>query len=345
MLKHLARFLHEQEVVYVIFVFGVAEMLAGTVDAFHMGSHVAAVVRSAGLLLLVGLLVSNIRRARSGLRVPLLLEEDPDRQAGRRRLEAFIGGQGLAGEAAVLRRLGHVREGDLVIEVPGQDLRRSQRVTLWRDAWSRAGADWHHLDGRFEHVLLSGQPVIYHVYPHVLLELAFIMGASVGLRRGIVLYHEQAQRIHAAVDVADDPRRVVAAPPPGFAPPALEPDPVPAKAHDKLILYFFITDRHQVSFTSHPDHEAADSVALVYRQALPGCADWLPYVQALWTAADPLMAPYDEVEVCLSMPSVVAFALGMALSRSTKVSVCRWTGMRYVRVFSLRDIDRRLIFG
>jgi len=50
------------------------------------------------------------------------------------------------------------------------------------------------------------------------------------------------------------------------------------------------------------------------------------------------------VELCLICPSAIAFALGMAFSRTPKLTVCHWINNQYVPVFKIAEIEARLPF-
>jgi hypothetical protein len=68
------------------------------------------------------------------------------------------------------------------------------------------------------------------------------------------------------------------------------------------------------------------------------------YVQWLYREAKPLLGRYREIDICLACPSPVAFALGMAFSRTPKITVCDYQNGKYVPVFSLELIEERLPF-
>ncbi len=78
--------------------------------------------------------------------------------------------------------------------------------------------------------------------------------------------------------------------------------------------------------------------------ALDPNEDWLSYVQHLFREARPLVAKYRKVDICLMGPSTIAFALGMAFSRTPKITVCDYQNGQYVPVFSFAEIEKRLSF-
>lgn len=233
----------------------------------------------------------------------------------------------------------------LVFPVP-TGLRETTIKTTWRVAWRDAGQRWNEADQRVRRTF-AGTDWSYHVQPHVVLPLSFALGATVGLRRSITLYHMQEERYFPALDLTR-PRALYEQPAAGTreTPSVVRPEGQGESARklaNKLILYVVISDRHKVAFNQHPDWKKADSVALVYDHVLPE-GDWLPYVQHIVHAASEHVQPYRQVELCLICPSAVAFALGMSFARNPKVSVCHWFGSkeRYLPVLSLRHFERHV---
>jgi hypothetical protein len=143
-----------------------------------------------------------------------------------------------------------------------------------------------------------------------------------------------------------EPRRLFHEPDKAIEPPKRVPDDwTNLPEGGKLILHLGITDRHPFpEFTAHPDHLTAVSVGLVYRFALDPQKDWLGYVQWLYREARELLGKYQQVDLCIASPSPIAFALGMAFSRTPKVTVCDYQNGKYVPVFSPSEIEKRLPF-
>lgn len=225
-------------------------------------------------------------------------------------------------------------------------LRETRIRSTWASAWRDAGQRWNDADQRIRHTF-AGTDWSYHVQPHVVLPLSFALGATVGLRRPITLYHMQEERYFPALDLTH-PRVLYEEPAPGTVemPSVVRPEDQRdsgRKPVDKLILYVVISDRHKVAFNRHPHWKKADSLALIYDHVLPE-ADWLPYVQHIVHAASGFVQPYRQVDLCLICPSAVAFALGMSFARTPKVSVCHWFGSkeRYLPVLSLRRFERHV---
>jgi hypothetical protein len=141
-----------------------------------------------------------------------------------------------------------------------------------------------------------------------------------------------------------EPRRLFHEPDTAIEPPKRVPDDwTNLPKGGKLILHLGITDRHSFpEFTAHPDHQTAVSVGLVYRFALDPQKDWLIYVQWLYREARELLGKYQQVDLCIASPSAIAFALGMAFSRTPKVTVCHYyQDSKYVPVFFVeRDREK-----
>ena len=139
-----------------------------------------------------------------------------------------------------------------------------------------------------------------------------------------------------------DPREVIYEPDTNapIIPPKTIPENINLDGGSKLILHIIISARHVENFQLHEDHLNATNVAIIYNTDLDPKDDWLPYVQEIVKRAKPLIHRYEDVDVCLICPSVVAFALGMAFSRKGSLKVChRFSEGKYIPVFPLSEIE------
>ncbi|NHM27873.1 hypothetical protein G7K71_12975 [Desulfofundulus sp. TPOSR] len=277
--------------------------------------------------------------------VPLLLSESPDRNTARALFNSFTTGAGLQVAKDELPDRASLDPEELFLCLQGLpvNIRDSANFQDWEDAWRVLLSGWEGIDKR----LLSAcsQGYVYHLHIHLVLPLAFAVGATLGLRRAVVLYHQEGGRYFKVLDLTRS--RVLFEKADSSVP---EPEVIEEKngqGQAKLVLHFFISERHALSLRNHPDWETADNAALVYRMALPE-GNWLGYVQHLVGRGLELARDYQQVEVCLTCPAVVAFALGMAFSREPKFTVCQWFGTeqppRYRPVFSLGKVEERLFF-
>jgi hypothetical protein len=272
--------------------------------------------------------------------VPLVLSEVTNADEALRLFNTFVSTTGLPdGAGASLSR----DQLALCLDASAASLRASKSEQDWEAAWERLVSAWEVVDSRVAREYPTGY--LYHLFPHLVLPLAFAVGAAVDLRRALVLYHREQERYFAVMDLGQA-RRLFEPPP--------ENSPAPERlvqegstGADKLIVHFFISDRHPFSFANHPEYVVADSVAFLYRQALPSGGDWLSYVQYFVAGYREHVEKgnYREIEICLLGPAVVAFALGMALSREPRIAVCQWFGgdspPAYAPVFRLAAIERR----
>jgi hypothetical protein len=113
-----------------------------------------------------------------------------------------------------------------------------------------------------------------------------------------------------------------------------------------LILHIVVVPNHNQNFQSHPDNKTSDNVALIYQTLLEPTDDWLPYVQQIVQKASPLISKYQNVEICLRCPDVIAFALGIAFSRNPSLKVCAFFNNKtYGPVLSLSEIEKKLPFS
>ncbi len=341
----LQRFVAEHEALISLAIFGVLAMMADLCSDIGW-TWVAAGLRIAGIVALIGLLIYVFygRRRVRLFPVPLMFTTEGDREKARALFERFVSSQRLS--VKPIERCTPVPAHDLLIVVR-RDPREAQEPSAWEEAWQSLVREWEQeVDRRLMRSLMPNEQLRYHLCPHLWLPLAFALGAAVGLRRAIVLYHRQQDRFYRVLDLSN-PRCLFEEPAASVPPPEREPpDWTALPAGERLALHIGITDRHAFpEFSAHPDQERIISAALVYRQALNPERDWLPYVQWLYRAAQPLLGNYPQVDVCLTVPVPIAFALGMACSRTPKIRVCdyRQAG-QYVPVFSLATIEQRLPF-
>jgi len=217
--------------------------------------------------------------------------------------------------------------------------RNSKDLNDWKEAWNELVKSWESLDNELTgtHIAIDGWE--YHIFPHVVLPLSFALGASIGLRCPLNLYHFQNKNYYMVLKI---PSRNALFPdkPPSINPPEVIPEHF-STSKEKLILYIFVSERHknEIKFDAHPDHKDADNVALYYSAIKPD-KDWLPYVQWIIKKANELTGKYKNIDICAAVPSVIAFALGMAFSRTPKIRICHWTGSEYIPVFSLETIEK-----
>ncbi len=341
------RFLAERETFLSIVVFGFLMLLADIFADLNL-SHIAMGVRVSGLvaLLLLGIHSYWRYRHREPIAIPLLFTTRERRDA-RSEFERF---QKMAKvDMRVVRELADLSQEELVIRLERSDaVKNSHDPTEWKRAWERLLGEW---EREVESVVRQrlrreGEWFCYHLHPHLWLPLAFALGASVNLRRSIVLYHAQEPEGYLRVMDLTSPRRLFESPPESVPPPEKVPENWDAlTGGEQLILHLGISDRHELpAFSAHPDHKQADKAALVYRKALRPDEDWLGHVQWLYKEATPLLGQYRRVDLCLTCPSAIAFALGMAFSRTPNLWVCQFINSTYYPVFSLQWVEERLSF-
>jgi hypothetical protein len=343
----LKRFLAEREALIGIVIFGVLVMVADILSDLEWHGF-AAFLRIVGIAALVALVVLDwiFRFRKVSIVVPLVFTTERDRQSARRLFESFIQSSRLS--VKPIEQLTKLLSNDLLIRLDHdpRSFPDAENPKHWEKAWRELLWEWEEeVDRRLKRELPAGETFCYHIYPHLWMPLAFAMGASVDLRRPIVLYHRQQGKFSRVMELTN-PRILFEEPDSSIAPPEKVPqdfETLPEK--EKLILHLGITERHDFpEFVAHPDHANAANAALVYRKALDPNENWLGYVQWLYREAKPLLGRYREIDICLACPSAIAFALGMAFSRTPKVTVCDYQNGKYVPVFSLSEIEKRLPF-
>ncbi len=347
-LLRLKRLMLEREVLIGLFILGIGVMFADLL--YDLGLHMyAAIVRGISLLSLLTLFVLEIflHRRRQPLPVPVLFTEKTGRDAARDMFNSFVRDAKLNSAVKMLASLSSFQSNDLIIHLNRPNPRDSHDMKDWINAWDELLREWEQeIDQRLAGEKLTVDGRCYHILPHIVLPLAFALGASVNLRRSLVLYHNQNERYYGVLDLRD-PRKIFDFPDESVPQPAIMPENIDTLPKvDKLILHIIISARHKLDFQAHPDHPNAASAALVYNFDRDPEANWLPLVQGIFQKVNPLITQYRQVEICLISPSAIAFALGMAFSRAPHITICHFfADKQYRAVFQLAEIERRLPFS
>ena len=181
----------------------------------------------------------------------------------------------------------------------------------------------------------------------LVLPVAFFLGAAVGLRRPIVLYQPEQGPLIArpVIDLSTNPRQLLTTQEVEISELRecrLEGDQ--QEGDNKFLILHFSLGRHPVKFECHSNYQWATNVGFYLDGNLPIGESWLPYVQALYHRAKPLVDRYQRVDVCIATPASIAFALGMAFSRTPQMWVCHWFGGEYQPVLPLRLTEQKLPF-
>lgn len=313
----------------------------------------AAVVRGIGLFLIFIFFVGDymLRWIEKSLVVPIMFTEGTDNNSSHNLYENFIrSDKKLNAGSKLLEKIPSMRYVDPVIRLTKPNPRNSYNPEDWILAWNNLLNEWdNEIDRELMEIPISNECCSYHILPHVALPLAFALGASVNLRRPLVLYHYQSfdNKFYKVLNLKD-PRELIYgcdsnSP---LIPPKIIPENVNLDGGKKLILHIIISARHIENFKLHDDYQNATNVAIIYNTDLNPKEDWLPYVQEIVQKAKPLIHRYENVDICLICPSVIAFALGMAFSRKGSLKVCHYfSDGKYRPVFPLSEIENHPPFS
>lgn len=335
----LLRILHTREALFTIGIFGIAQMAADLFADFGY-DEVAAMLRFAGIVLVVLVLVVDWRRRATSLEVPLLFAEEESREQLRSKFDRLVWETRLQKAVRELDYLSPVQRSELYIRLP-RNLRSSCEPKLWQDAFLQVLREWEkEVDTRLQRWLPGIHcRVVYHIRPNVVLPIAFALGNAVGLRRSVVLYHATpAGELYRVMDLTQP--RVLFENPDTQIPIQQVPEDIqpPQQRGERLILHLVVSDRHSPALDAHPDHQQATSVAIYLNQTLPQ-GDWLSYAQAIWAKASPWINAFQQVDLCLVGTDALMFALGMAFSRTPRLRVCHWLNGQYLPVIDLSEIS------
>jgi len=342
----LKRSIVEKEVWIGLFIFGFFSMLADTFGDFGR-NKLAAFFRILGISLFVLSFGVDyvLRWMEKSLLIPIMFTEETDNNTSHNMYESFVrSDKKLNNGSKLLEKIPSMRFKDPVIRLGKSNPRNSHDPEDWILAWDELLNEWNNgIDRELMERPLSNEGCCYHIFPHVALPLAFALGASVNLRRPLVLYHYQSfdNKFYKVLDLKD-PREVIYECDTNV--PIVSPKTIPENLNlnggKRLILHIIISARHVENFQLHEEHLNATNVAIVYNTDLSPKDDWLPYVQEIVQRAKPLIHLYEDVDVCLICPSVVAFALGMAFSRKGSLKVCHYfSDGKYRPVFPLTKIE------
>jgi hypothetical protein len=342
----LKRSIVEKEVLIGFLIFGLSSMIADTLSDLGREKS-AATVRFIGIFIIIMFVIGDclLRWIERSLEIPIMFTEETDNNTSHNMYESFVqSDRKLNNGSKLLRKIPSMRFKDPVIKLGKSNPRNSNDPEDWILAWDGLLKEWENgIDKELMEKPLSNEGCCYHILPHVALPLAFALGASVNLRRPLVLYHYQSfdNKFFKVLDLKD-PREVIYEPDTNapIIPPKTIPENINLDGGSKLILHIIISARHVENFQLHEDHLNATNVAIIYNTDLDPKDDWLPYVQEIVKRAKPLIHRYEDVDVCLICPSVVAFALGMAFSRRGSLKVCHWFSEgKYIPVFPLSEIE------
>lgn len=219
--------------------------------------------------------------------------------------------------------------------IKNKNLRASKEPDDWKKAWNEMVENWEDLEKQVRAKIDKG--IGYIVFPHVPIALAFVLGASVNLRRPIRLYHFQEDSFYPVLRIQSRkylfPEKISDK----YEPPKIDNNFKQDLLTNvtKLDVYISI-GRHKIDPIQYSQN--CHYIILEYDNLNPEIV-WLPYVQHIVKIVNGLINKYKEVNIRLITPSVIAFALGMAFSRSQNITVSTHLENNYFQVFSLKTIE------
>jgi hypothetical protein len=219
--------------------------------------------------------------------------------------------------------------------IKNKNPRTSKEPDDWKKAWNEIVKKWEELEKQVRSKIDKG--IGYIVFPHVPIALAFALGASVNLRRPIKLSHFQEDSFYPVLRIQSRtylfPEKISDK----YRPPEIHNNfDKNLSTNDKKLDVYISIGRHEIN----PQVHSRDCyyIILKYDNLNPEI-DWLPYVQHIVKIVNRLINNYKEVNIRLITPSVIAFALGMAFSRSQNITVSAYLDNNYFQVFSLKTIE------
>ena len=219
--------------------------------------------------------------------------------------------------------------------IENKNPRASKEPENWKKAWNEMVKNWEDLEKQVRTKIDKG--VGYIVFPHVPMALAFVLGASVNLRRPIRLYHFQEDLFYPVLRIQSRkylfPENISNK----YEPPDIYNNFNQNTSTNNIKLDVYISiGRHKIDPIQYSQN--CHYIILEYDNLNPEIV-WLPYVQHIVKIVNGLINNYKEVNIRLITPSVIAFALGMAFSRSQNITVSTYLDNNYFQVFSLKTIE------
>lgn len=345
-LFRLKKFMVEREVLFGLVIFGFCAMVADLFVDFNY-RYTGGIVRGIGLAFLLFLLIYEFRLKdkRQSYEVPIMFTEEEERTKNRNMFTNALKNANLYSNAKVLEELTQLKLHDLIILLRPNP-RKSHNYQDWVYAWNELVHQWNGVDRESMEEPFTSEDRCYHIFLDIPLALAFALGASVKFQRQLVFHHIHSENIYCVMDLKN-PNEVLDGDDFSVDPPEIiSKDFNTLPKNKKLILHIIISKKNVENFQAHPDYNNADNVALIYRDWLDPNTNWLPYVQQIFSNANPLIAEYQEVDICLNCPSPIAFALGMAFSRKSHITICHYfEDNKYRLIFHLSEIERELLFS
>ena len=213
--------------------------------------------------------------------------------------------------------------------------RASKEPNDWKKAWNEMVENWEDLEKQVRAKIDKG--IGYIVFPHVPMALAFVLGASVNLRRPIRLYHFQEDSFYPVLRIQSRKYLFPENISDKYEPPKIYNNfDQNSSANNKKLDVYISIGRHKIDPIQYSQN--CHYIILEYDNLNPEIV-WLPYVQHIVKIVNELINNYKEVNIRLITPSVIAFALGMAFSRSQNISVSTYLDNNYFQVFSLQTIE------
>lgn len=279
--------------------------------------------------------------------IPVFLTED-DKKTSRNMFQIFINSnKKLNSGYKLLEKTSMIKMEDLILRLDNNP-RDSDDPDDWPSGWRELITKWeNNIDKELRVNPFFNHGYCYHISPRVPLVICFALGATVKLERPLILYHkDKANRFHSVINLTN-PREVIYEPKNPVVFPVTNPENFgDLKGGNKLILNLIISPSHPENFKFPDEGQNASYASIVYACDLHPNEDWLPYVQNIYRTALQVIDRYDNVEIRMRCPDVIAFALGMAFSRRGHIDLSNHRGGgKYISVFSLSEIERKMYFG
>jgi len=225
--------------------------------------------------------------------------------------------------------------------IENKNPRASKEPDDWKKAWNEIMKKWEELEKQVRSKIDKG--IKYIVFPHVPIPLSFALGASVNLRRPIRLYHYQEDSFYPVLRIQSRkylfPEKISDK----YRPPEIYNNfDQNLSTNDKKLDVYISIGRHEINPIQYSQN--CHFIILKYDNLNPEIV-WLPYVQHIVKIVNGLINNYKEVNIRLITPSVIAFALGMAFSRSQNITVSTYLDNNYFQVFSLKTIENEYPLG
>lgn len=313
-----------------VWVISIFSVIIGAIVIIFPGLTLVSKIIICTIILIVLIWCIIVALRKKHIEIPIMFEENP--HVDNTLFTRFVESNGITFDNKLVNN--DIKSLSIGL-IKNKNPRASKEPDDWKKAWNEMVKNWEDLEKQVRAKIDKG--VGYIVFPHVPMALAFVLGAAVNLRRPIRLCHLQEDLFYPVLRIQS--RKYLF---PDKISHKYEPPEIynnfnqNSSTNNKKLDVYISIGRHKIDPIQYSQN--CHYIILKYDNLNPEIV-WLPYVQHIVKIVNGLINNYKEVNIRLITPSVIAFALGMAFSRSQNITVSTYLDNNYFQVFSLKTIE------